>query len=74
MSSPIQNFIKQTEDNGHGVLKHAFKITGIVNRIDFGMTWNKLTDTGGLGLGENVKLIANIQVEKLVEETSAMND
>lgn len=58
-----------SEDNGHGILKHGFEITGIVNRIEFGMTWNKLTDTGGLGLGENVKLIANIQIAKLIEET-----
>ena len=31
------------------------------------MTWNKLTEAGGLGLGEDIKLIANIQVAKLVE-------
>ncbi len=57
-----------SEDNGHGILKHGFEVTGIVNRKEFGMTWNKLTDTGGLGLGEDIKLIANIQVAKLVEE------
>ena len=57
-----------SEDNGHGILKHGFEVTGIVNRIQFGMTWNKLTDTGGLGLGENIKLIANIQVAELEEE------
>lgn len=56
-----------SEDNGHGILKHGFEITGTVNRMEFGMTWNKLTDTGGLGLGENIKLIANIQVAELVE-------
>ncbi|RYE59433.1 MAG: polyisoprenoid-binding protein [Sphingobacteriales bacterium] len=56
-----------SEDNGHGVLKHGFEVTGVVNRKEFGMTWNKLTDTGGLGLGEDVKLIANIQVAELVE-------
>lgn len=59
-----------SEDNGHGVLKHGFEVTGTINRIEFGMTWNKLTDTGGLGLGENIKLIANIQVAKLEEEAS----
>jgi polyisoprenoid-binding protein YceI len=58
-----------SEDNGHGILKHGFEVTGTVNRMEFGMTWNKLTDTGGLGLGENIKLIANIQIEELVEET-----
>lgn len=56
-----------SEDNGHGVIKHGFEVTGIINRMEFGMTWNKLTDTGGLGLGEDVKLVANIQVAKLVE-------
>ncbi len=56
-----------SEDNGHGILKHGFEVTGTINRMDFGMTWNVLTDTGGLGLGENIKLIANIQVAELVE-------
>ncbi|MEO8533366.1 MAG: YceI family protein [Flavobacterium sp.] len=55
-----------SEDNGHGILKHGFEVTGIVNRKEFGMTWNKLTDSGGLGLGEDIKLIANIQVSELV--------
>jgi len=57
-----------SQNSGQGVLKHGFEITGIINRMEFGMTWNILTDTGGLGLGENVKLIANIQVSELVEE------
>ena len=56
-----------SEDNGHGILKHGFEVTGVVNRLEFGMTWNKLTDTGGLGLGVDIKLIANIQVAELVE-------
>ncbi|MGY3052840.1 polyisoprenoid-binding protein YceI [Pedobacter sp. UYEF25] len=55
-----------SEDNGHGVLKHGFEITGVVNRKEFGMTWNKLTDAGGLGLGEDIKLSANIQVAEMV--------
>jgi polyisoprenoid-binding protein YceI len=59
-----------SEDNGHGILKHGFEVTGIVNRKEFGMTWNKLTDAGGLGLGEDIKLIANIQIAELVEESN----
>ncbi len=55
-----------SEDNGHGVLKHGFEVTGTVNLKEFGMSWNILTDTGGLGLGEDIKLIANIQVAELV--------
>jgi polyisoprenoid-binding protein YceI len=57
-----------SEDNGHGIIKHGFEVTGIINRKEFGMTWNKLTDSGGLGLGEDIKLVANVQVAKLLEE------
>jgi len=56
-----------SENDGHGNVKHGFEVTGIINRPAFGMTWNKITDAGGLGLGEDIKLIANIQVAKLVE-------
>ena len=59
-----------SEDNGHGVLKHGFAITGTINRMDFGVTWNKLTDTGGLGLGEKIKLEANIQIAEEIQETA----
>ncbi len=60
------------ENDGHGNLKHGFEVTGIINRKEFGMTWNKLTDTGGLGLGEDIKLAANIQVAKLVEAAAGV--
>ncbi|MEP7265219.1 MAG: YceI family protein [Bacteroidota bacterium] len=47
-----------------GNLKAGFEVTGIINRKDFGLTYNALTETGGLALGENIKLIANLQVVK----------
>jgi polyisoprenoid-binding protein YceI len=50
-----------------GIVKHGFEVTGIINRKEFGMTWNLVTDTGNLGLGEDIKLVANIQVSELVE-------
>ncbi len=57
-----------SENDGQENVKNGFEVTGIVNRKEFGMTWNKLTDTGGLGLGDDIKLIAYAQVAKLVEE------
>lgn len=70
VTKPVELHVEYggSENNGHGVIKHGFEVTGIINRYKFGMTWNKLTDTGGLGLGEDIKLIANIQVAELVEE------
>ena len=45
-----------------GNIKYGFEVTGTINRKQFGVSFNALTDTGGLALGEDIKLIANIQV------------
>lgn len=55
-----------SQRSSQDVVKHGFEVTGIINRKEFGMTWNVLTDTGNLGLGEDIKLVANIQVAELV--------
>lgn len=56
-----------SQNSAQGVLKHGFEITGTVNRKEFGMTWNKMLDNGSLGLGEDIKLTANIQVAQVEE-------
>ena len=33
-------------------------------RKEFGVTFNSLTETGGLALGENIRILANIQLAK----------
>jgi polyisoprenoid-binding protein YceI len=44
--------------------KAGFSIEGKINRKDFGLTWNAPTEAGGLLVGEEVKLAAEIQVVK----------
>ena len=53
-----------TEKDQYGNVKVGFEVTGTVNRKDFGVSFNALTETGGLALGENIKVIANIQIAK----------
>ena len=48
----------------YGNYKSGFEVTGKINRKEFGLTYNALTETGGLALGEDVKLIANLQLVK----------
>lgn len=50
--------------DAYGNLKLGFEITGKINRKEYGLTYNALTETGGLALGEDIKLIANIQLAK----------
>jgi polyisoprenoid-binding protein YceI len=53
-----------TAKDSFGNIKVGFEITGIVNRKEFGLTYNHLTEAGGLAISEDVKLIANIQLIK----------
>ncbi|MCB0339453.1 MAG: polyisoprenoid-binding protein [Bdellovibrionales bacterium] len=44
----------------------AFSATTTLNRKDFGLTWNKLLETGGLVVGEEVKI--DIEIEAIKEK------
>jgi len=48
----------------YGNRKAGFSIEGKINRKDFGLTWNAPTEAGGLLVGEEVKIAAEIQVVK----------
>jgi len=53
-----------TMKDHQGNTKAGFEVTGVINRKEFGLTHNALTETGGLALGEDIKLLANIQLKK----------
>ena len=54
-----------TDKDGYGNVKHGFEVSGKINRKEFGLTYNSITEAGGLALGEDIKLLANIQVAQL---------
>jgi len=47
-----------------GNIKSGFSVTGKINRKDFGLTWNAALETGGVMLGEEVKLNLELQFVK----------
>lgn len=47
-----------------GNTKAGFEVTGKLNRKDFGLAWNALTEAGGVVVSEEVKIIANVQFAK----------
>jgi len=47
-----------------GNTKAGFEITGIINRKEFGLSWNAATEAGGVLVGEEVKIIINAQLVK----------
>ena len=48
----------------YGNHKAGFEISGKINRKQFGLTWSAVTEAGGVVVGDEVKLSANIQMVK----------
>lgn len=48
-----------------GNIKAGFELTGKINRKDFGLSWNALTEAGGMVVGEDVKLHINVELAKV---------
>jgi polyisoprenoid-binding protein YceI len=53
-----------TATDFYGNLKAGFEITGKINRKEFGLVWDGITEAGAIVLGEDVKLIINVQFAK----------
>lgn len=56
----VGQFLGQAKDmQGNDLI--AFEAKGKINRKDFGMTWNKLVETGGFVVGDEVELIIEVE-------------
>ncbi len=49
----------------YGNTKAGFKITGIINRTDFGLKYNSVLGSGGLLIGENITITCKIEFLKI---------
>jgi polyisoprenoid-binding protein YceI len=50
-----------TAKDGYGNTKAGFKATTTINRFDYGLKWNTLTEAGGATVGENITLDLKLQ-------------
>ena len=48
-----------------GNTKVGFEVSGKINRKDYGLNWNALTEAGGVLVGEEVKLNINVQLARV---------
>jgi len=51
-----------------GNTKAGFSATGSIDRKDFGMTWNKTLDAGGLVVGDEVSIMIEIEAAQVAAE------
>jgi len=51
---------------GEGVRQRVgFHVTGKINRVDFGVAWNRVLETGGVMLGDDVDLDISIETVRI---------
>jgi polyisoprenoid-binding protein YceI len=56
--------VSQPVKNPWGKLVRAVKITGKLKRSDYGLTWNKTLDQGGVVIGDDVTLDLKLELNK----------
>lgn len=50
-----------TVEDPWGNMRSGFVLTGKVNRKDFGLNWNKAIEAGGVVVGDEVKIVVEIE-------------
>ena len=48
----------------YGMERFAFKVTGALNRKDYGLSWNAALEAGGVAVSETVRLDITIEITK----------
>lgn len=48
-------------EDPNGNMRSGFVLTGMIKRKDFGLSWNKAMEAGGVVVGDEVKLIVEIE-------------
>ena len=52
------------KDKNFGIEKAGFKVSGVINRLEYGLKWNETFEGGGSIVGEDVQLDLNIEIDK----------
>ncbi|MBX2841904.1 MAG: YceI family protein [Flammeovirgaceae bacterium] len=66
VTKPVNFEVKYggTAKDGYGNTKAGFKAKTTINRFDYGLKWNSLTEAGGTVVGDEVEIVCNIQLKK----------
>ena len=56
--------ISEESRDPFGNIKVGTSVTGKVSRKDFGLVWNAILETGGVALGDDVKLMLDVQFQR----------
>lgn len=58
--------------DSYGNTKAGYELTGKINRKEFGLQWNGVTEAGGTVVSDDVRLHLNVQLLKVVAADEAV--
>jgi polyisoprenoid-binding protein YceI len=58
-------------EDGYGNLKAGFKASTEINRFDYDLKWNALTEAGGAVVGRNVTIDLRLQFAKKIDNSNS---
>ncbi|MBP9838174.1 MAG: YceI family protein [Proteobacteria bacterium] len=66
VTKPVSFIVTFTglKQSGDGKVRSKFVAKGAVNRYDFGLKWNELTEAGGMVVGDTVDIEMDVTLEK----------
>lgn len=68
---PLIATLEGTGADPWGAQRAGFSATGKLNRGDFGLRWNKILETGGVTVGEEVKLVVEAELVRAAAQAAA---
>jgi polyisoprenoid-binding protein YceI len=54
-----------TQQDFYGNTKAGFELSGKINRKEFGLMWDAVTEAGGIVVSDEVRLALNVQMQKV---------
>jgi polyisoprenoid-binding protein YceI len=51
-----------------GITKAGFKLTGVINRYDFGLKWNIASSAKSCAVREEIELVCNMRLNMVSDE------
>ena len=68
---PLHATLEGTGADPWGGHRAGFSATGKLNRSDYGLVWNKALETGGVVVGEEVKLVIEAELVQAAAKAAA---
>lgn len=65
----VDAILNGTTIDAYGKHVASFDVSGVIKRMDYGVSWNQVLEAGGLSVSEDVLIEATVELKE--EETSA---